>query len=89
MKFVVKKKLFCRMSAAWFHKVFLSLVFLCVGASYVLAEEEMPIIAYMGVPYDKTTEENFKRFSECGFNVSLYIYPNIGQMIKACDIAHK
>lgn len=77
------------MSAAWFRKVFLSLVFLCIGASHILAEEEMPIIAYMGVPYDKTTEENFKRFSECGFNVSLYIYPNIGQMIKACDIAHK
>ena len=53
------------------------------------AAGEMPIIAYLGVPYDKTSEEHFKTFSECGFNVSLYIYPGLEQMIRACHIAEK
>jgi hypothetical protein len=56
---------------------------------HLSAEGHMPIIAYMGIPYDKTTEENFKIFSECGFNVSLYIYPSLEQMKKACYIADK
>ena len=77
------------MRVAWVNRIFLSLALLYVGVLHITAEEEMPIIAYMGVPYNKTTEENFKVFSECGFNVSLYIYPDIGQMIKACDIAQK
>ena len=34
--------------------------------------EEMPIIAFIGVPDGKTTDENFRVFSECGFTVSLY-----------------
>lgn len=55
----------------------------------VAEEKEMPIIAYMGVPYDKTSDEHFRTFSECGFNVSLYVYPNLSQMIRACHIAHK
>ena len=72
-----------------YKRLLLMLALLCVGLHHLSAEDEMPIIAYMGVPYDKTTDENFKTFSECGFNVSLYIYPSLEQMIKACNIANK
>ena len=43
----------------------------------------------MGVPYDQTSEKNFKTFSECGFNVSLYIYPSLRRMQEACNISQK
>lgn len=67
----------------------LVLAMLCIITHRLPAEGDMPIIAYMGVPYDKTTEENFRAISECGFNVSLYIYPDLKQMIKACNIAQR
>jgi len=77
------------MSHFYFERLLLMLTLLCINPYHLLAEGEMPIIAYMGVPYDKTTDANFKTFSECGFNVSLYIYPNLEQMQKACSIANK
>jgi len=49
----------------------------------------MPIIAYGGVPYWQTSEENFRVFSECGFNVSLYSYPSLDFLVKACRQADK
>ena len=70
-------------------RLFLMTALLLTATLCRAADGEMPVIAYMGVPYDKTTEENFKTFSECGFNVSLYIYPNLEQMIRACHIADK
>ena len=49
----------------------------------------MPIIAYMGVPYWQSTEENFRIFSECGFSVSLYSYTTLDLLLKACRAAEK
>ena len=49
----------------------------------------MPIVAYMGVPNDKSTDQNFKDFRDCGFNVSLYGYASLKQLINACDVAQK
>ena len=55
-----------------------------------VAERDMPIIAYFGVPDWQTTEGNFRVFSECGFTVSLYpFYPNLDQLQKACRYAEK
>lgn len=51
--------------------------------------EEMPIIAYFGVPDWKTSDENFRIFSECGFTVSLYPYQSLDLLVKACRIADK
>ena len=70
-------------------RLLLTCSFLLAAAYTCLAQKEMPIIAFMGVPYDQTSEENFKTFNECGFNVSLYIYPSLRQMQKACNIAQK
>jgi len=49
----------------------------------------MPIIAYIGVPDQHTSEENFRIFSECGFTVSLNSYSSLTAMVKACRIADK
>jgi len=49
----------------------------------------MPIIAYIGVPNNKSTEQNFKDFANCGFNVSLYGYSSLQELITACDIAQR
>lgn len=64
----------------------------CLLLAVVLAcpaQREMPIIAYMGVPHNQTSDKNFKTFSECGFNVSLSVYGSISQMQEACRIAHQ
>ena len=50
---------------------------------------EMPIIAYMGVPNDQSTDENFKTFSECGFTVSLYGYATLRELTEACRVAYR
>jgi hypothetical protein len=52
-------------------------------------DDTMPIIAYMGVPNNLSTEQNFKTFSDCGFNVSLYGYASIHELQEACRVAHK
>ena len=49
----------------------------------------MPIIAYMGIPNDKTEDRFFKDFSDCGFNVSLYGYASLQQLTDACNTARK
>lgn len=53
------------------------------------ADDEMPIIAYMGVPNDQTSHQHFKDFSDCGFNVSLYGYASLQQLIEACNVAQQ
>lgn len=53
------------------------------------AIEEMPIIGYVGVPDWRTSEENFRTFSECGFNVSLHPYESLPLLVKACRYASK
>ncbi len=72
-----------------FRRLFVTTALILIATFNCMAAGEMPIIAYMGVPYDKTSEEHFRTFSECGFNVSLYIYPDLEQMIRACRIADK
>lgn len=69
---------------------FFILLFL-LGAVHhnTIADDVMPIIAYMGVPNDKTNEANFRDFSNCGFNISLYGYASLQQLVYACDIAQK
>ncbi len=52
-------------------------------------EKEMPIIAYMGIPDWRTSEEDFKLLSECGFTVSLYPYRSLSLLVKACRYADK
>ena len=51
--------------------------------------DEMPIIAFAGVPEANTTDENFRIFSECGFTVSLHSYSSLNSLVKACRSANK
>ena len=53
------------------------------------AVDKMPIIAFIGVPDGKTTDDNFRIFSECGFTVSLYSYSSLNSLVKACRLAEK
>jgi hypothetical protein len=53
------------------------------------ADDDMPIIAYMGVPNDQSTDQNFQDFSDCGFNVSLYGYATLQELLKACNVAQR
>lgn len=52
-------------------------------------KDEMPIVAFCGVPYWRTTDEDFRTFSECGFNVSIHPYSTFELLLKACRIAEK
>lgn len=67
----------------------LLLVLCCLCPSWAQVSDVMPIIAYLGVPNNKTTDANFKDFSDCGFNVSLYYYSSLSEMILACNTASK
>ena len=74
------------------HRLFqLVLLYACVFCADIsmLYADEMPIIAYMGVPNDKSTDENFKNFHDCGFTVSLYGYASLQQLVNACNVAQK
>lgn len=75
---------------ACLQKILLLFFFLC-SPYYIVAKaaNEMPIIAFIGVPDWKTSEENFRIFSECGFTVSLYSYTSLDLLIKACRYADK
>ena len=53
------------------------------------AEERMPIIAYMGIPDWRTSDQDFRVLSECGFTVSLYPYSSLDLLVKACRFADK
>jgi len=71
-------------------RLFIIILFVTLcGSSRLCADTAMPIIAYMGVPDWKTSEENFKVFSECGFTVSIYPYASQDLLIKACRAANK
>lgn len=64
------------------------IVFLCFVLQ-LKAREEMPIIAYWGVPDTMTYQKCFKDFRDCGFNVSIYPYGSIASLVKACDVASR
>ena len=53
------------------------------------AADDMPIIAYWGVPDDHTTEAHFQAFKDCGFSVSLYPYSSLAKLKEACKVAEK
>lgn len=53
------------------------------------AADDMPIIAYWGVPEDYTSEADFQAFKDCGFTVSLYPYSSLNKLKEACKIAEK
>ena len=76
--------------SALFHKILFLLVLLFSPFSTVVkAADEMPVIAFLGVPDWRTAEEHFRTFSECGFTVSLYPYPSLDLLVKACRYADK
>ncbi len=64
---------------------------ICLLCSAVLShsDDEMPVIAYIGVPGWRNVDEEFKTFSECGFTVSLNTYTSLDTLLKACDYAEK
>ena len=59
----------------------------CKTSAADTAKSEMPIIAFFGVPDWQTSEEHFRKFSECGFTVSLNPYSSLQSLTKACRIA--
>lgn len=65
----------------------LSLLICWISAS--LAADDMPIIAYWGVPEDYSSEAHFQTFKDCGFTVSLYPYSSLTKLKEACKIAEK
>ncbi|MCR5679640.1 MAG: beta-galactosidase [Prevotella sp.] len=71
------------------YKLLIITVLWCLCPTLLSAQGEMPIIAYMGVPNDKTTAQNFKNLSDCGFNVSLYGYASLKEMQTACNVARQ
>lgn len=56
---------------------------------YAQEADEMPIIAFIGVPEWKNTNESFSTFSKCGFTVSLHNYSSLTSLVKACRLAEK
>lgn len=68
-------------------KLSLILLTLLLHTATSMAGNSMPIIAYMGVPNNKSTDAAFKDFRECGFDVSLYGYSSLDQLITACRVA--
>ncbi len=54
-----------------------------------VAEREMPIIAYWGIPENNTTDTNFQDFKECGFTTSLFPYSSLNALKNACRVAER
>lgn len=70
-------------------RVFLCVTF-CINVTLGFSQkDQMPIIAYWGVPEERTTDADFQTFSECGFTVSLYPYKSLKALIQACRCAEK
>ncbi|MCD8304379.1 MAG: beta-galactosidase [Prevotellaceae bacterium] len=49
--------------------------------------QEMPVVGYMGVPKTETTLERYLEMRDCGFNTSLAVFDNVGQVLEALRIA--
>lgn len=66
------------------------IAFFACNFTYCTARNDtMPIMGFFGVPDWQTKEENFRIFSECGFDVSIYPYPSLELLVKACRYADK
>ena len=61
----------------------------CAAPGYSATNDEMPIIAYWGVPDWRTTDDDFRTFRECGFTVSLYPYTSLDVLLTACRVADR
>jgi len=70
-------------------KLLICFILVSSFATVSKATDEMPIIAFMGVPESHTSEEHFQTFSECGFTVSLNPYSSLERLLKACRCAEK
>ena len=53
------------------------------------SNEEMPIIGYYGIPETHLTDEAYRVFHECGFNVNEFGYSSLEKVTKACQLANK
>lgn len=65
------------------------IVFLFFSSVCAKAADEMPVVAFWGVPDTMSYERCFKDFSECGFTVSIYPYWSVKTLVKACNVADK
>lgn len=70
-----------------FYQLLLSLTVFSCFPILAAANEEMPVIAYWGVPGTESSEQCFRDFSECGFTASIYPYSSLNQLVKACRMA--
>ena len=66
--------------------VSLLLAFLCLSLEAKSDHDEMPIIAYFGVPEQDTSTEAFQTLRDCGFSVSLFNYSSLPALLKACSL---
>ena len=69
--------------------VSLLFAFLCLSLEAKTDHDEMPIIAYFGVPEQDTNTEAFQTLRDCGFSVSLFDYSSLPALLKACKTAEK
>ncbi len=51
--------------------------------------QEMPIVAWTGVPQTESTETRYRELQECGFNTNLAIYNGEKQVLQALQVAEK
>jgi len=66
---------------------FIQLVFLLT--TFTVFAQEMPIVAYMGVPARETSLKRYEELKNCGFNTSISIFPSTEEMFEALDVAEK
>ncbi|MCD8303080.1 MAG: beta-galactosidase [Prevotellaceae bacterium] len=65
----------------------LSLLPFCACPVTSLAQREMPIVAYMGVPKTETSVQRYREMQECGFNTNIAMFDNESQLVQALQVA--
>ncbi len=53
----------------------------------VRAQDEMPILGYLGVPPEETSADRYLELRECGFNACLTMFDNCEQVVQALEVA--
>ncbi len=69
--------------------VFLVLCFNAWAQEKLVADKELPILAWWSIPEEETSVERFKELRESGINISFSPYSNIQAVEKALDVALK
>ncbi len=77
------------MKAYTLASVFTLLAFTGISQEKLQFSEEIPILAWMGVPEKETTAERFRELKEAGINVNFSSYSSVGAVEKALDIAQQ